>query len=162
MRRIVFSAFAVIVFSACQSATTELTEEMKAEIAAEVELLHGQFWDAWRAADVDRGLSYYPDIPEAAYATEGDLFFGPSEMENQARSWGADLASQTITFTESHTTVLSSNIVCINARATYSQTDNAGATAPERVFAGTYVWVLHNDEWKVQFSHESGPYPETP
>ena len=84
MRRFVFAAFAVTVFAACQPASTELTDYQKAEIAAEVELLHGQFWDAWRAADVDRGLSYYPNTPEAAYATEGELFYGSAAVEDQA------------------------------------------------------------------------------
>jgi SnoaL-like domain/Prokaryotic membrane lipoprotein lipid attachment site len=162
MRRTLFAALALTVLAACQPATTELTDGQKAEIAAEVNALHADFWDAWRAADVDRGLSYYPNIPEITYATDGDLFVGPSEVEDQARSWGADLASQTITITESHTTVLSSSIVCINERATYSQTNNAGVTAPERVFAGTYIWVLRNGEWKVEISHESGPISENP
>jgi len=157
MRRIVLAAFALTVLAACQSATTELTEQQKAEIAAEVELLHGQFWDAWRAADIDRGWTFYPDIPEVSYATDGELFVGLSAIEDNDRSNFAHIASQTITITESHTTVVARNVVCINELAKWTVTDTSGATTPERVFAGTYVWVLRDGEWKVQFSHESIP-----
>jgi phenylpyruvate tautomerase PptA (4-oxalocrotonate tautomerase family) len=44
MRRILLAALAVSVFVACQPATTELTEEQKAEIAAEIRQVVAEFW----------------------------------------------------------------------------------------------------------------------
>ena len=60
----VFAAFALTVLAACQPATTELTDQQKAEIAAEVELRHDQYWDAWRVVDRDRGMSFFRNSPE--------------------------------------------------------------------------------------------------
>jgi hypothetical protein len=159
--RAVAAVFVLLLVSGCQAPPpAEMTEAERAQIEAEVNAIHAESLDAWRAVDVDRGLSFYPNIPEITYATDGDLFVGPSEVEDEARAWFADVARQTITITESHTTVLSSNIVCINQRATYTLTNNAGVTAPESFFAGTYIWVLRNGEWKMEISHESTPNSE--
>ena len=76
MRRIVLAAFALTVFAACQPATNELTDNQKGEIAAEVELLHGQFWDAWRETDVARGMSYYRNSPDFTFTREGEPLNG--------------------------------------------------------------------------------------
>ncbi len=156
MRRFVLAALALTVLAACQPSTTELTEEQKTEIANEVNAIHAEAWDAWRAADVDRGMSYYPDSPELTYITDGQLFRGTAAVDDQSRAMFVNTASQTITITESYTDVLAPNVVCINAMHTYTVTDTAGVVGPEGVFAGTYIWVRRDGEWKMQSSHESG------
>ena len=57
MRRLAVAALSLAFLAACQPATIELTEEQRAEIAAEVEALHAASWDAWRAADLDQATS---------------------------------------------------------------------------------------------------------
>ena len=162
MRRIVLAAFTLTLFAACQPASIELTDYQKAEIEAEVQLLHDQFWDAWRETDVTRGMSYYLDSPELTAAFEGQLIHGFAAFDDLARSSFANVASQAITIDESQTTVMAYDVVCVIEHISYTQTDAAGATGPEYTAAITLAWVLRDGEWKVYHSHSSSPTPENP
>jgi heat shock protein HslJ len=159
MRRIVYAAFALTVLAACQPASTELTDYQKHEIAAEVELLHGQFWEAWRVYD-GRGMSYYRDSPEFTFALDGQLLNGFDAVNDAVQS--SDVATQEITFNEVQITVLAPDVVCTMEQGTYTETDADGATGPETAFAFTAIWVRSDSEWKVHFAHASTPTPETP
>ena len=162
MRRFVFAGLlAVTVLSACQSANTEMTEVQRGEIAAEVELLHGQFLDATRAADVERVMSYFRNSPEFVVANGGQLINFAATYD--AFQWAfTNIVSQTITNTESQTTVLAPNVVCIVEQAMGAKTDTLGVTGPETAFANTNIWVLRDGEWKINHMHLSSPTPETP
>jgi ketosteroid isomerase-like protein len=160
MRRFVLAAFALTVLAACQPATTELTDYEKAEIAAEVELLHGQFWDAWRAWDFERGMSYYTNSPEFMFANEDQIVRGWDALNEGAQAM--DVESQTITFAESHTAVLASGVVQVVERGTYAVTNTEGESGPEHSFTCSATWVHQNSEWKVQFFHLAETTPENP
>lgn len=157
MRRLVFVASALTVLVGCQPATTELTEEQKAEIAAEVEAINSEFWDVWREADVTRGMSYYHDAPDFTLALSGQIVHGFSAFNELAATVFANVASQVITIDESETTVLARNVVLVVEHVTYTQTDTEGVTSPEYTAAITSIWVRHGDEWKVDHFHNSSP-----
>jgi hypothetical protein len=160
MRRFIIAACTLTVLAACQPATTELTEQRKAEIAAEVELLHDQYWDAWREVDKDRGMSYYRNSPEFIWADEGELIKGWSAANDMVQAWTG--ASQAITFNERITTVLAPNVVQRVEQGTYVVTDTAGSVWPRTAFASTTMWVFADDEWKVDFIHISRQTVENP
>ena len=153
MRRIVFAVFAVTVFISCQPADTEMTVNQKAEIAAEVELLHGQFWDAWRETSIERGMSYYLNSPDITFVSREGTTVGFDALHDAAHSGFADLASQVITITESRTTVLAANVVSMVVGERYTQTNREGVTGPEGNNIYTFIWVHRNGEWKVQSAH---------
>ena len=157
MRRFVLAAFALTVLAACQPAATELTVERKAEVAAEVELIHGQFCDAWRETDFERGMSYYLNSPEFTFTYQGQMISGYAAFWDLGESAFANVASQTISFDESKTTVLAADVVSVTAQGTYAPTDNAGVTGPESAFAFTTVWVQRDGEWKVIVASNSEP-----
>ena len=159
MRRIVLAAFTLTVLAACQPATTELTEEQRNEIAAEVELLHGQFWDAWRVID-GRGMIYYYNSPDFAFGVDGQLVHGWAALNDIVQS--SNVVTQEFTFNESLTTVLATDVVCVMEQGTYTETFDTGETGPETAFAFTAIWVRQGDEWKVHLGHASMPAPETP
>ena len=159
MRRLILPLVLMVV--ACQPATMELTEEQKAEIAAEVNALQADLWDAWREMDIDRALSFGRDVPEFMFAYEGQLW-DYAEFEEAARSVSADVESQTFTITESQTTVLAPDVVCITEQGTNVATDTMGETGPEVAFAITVIWVHRDGEWKIEHNHESHPTPEVP
>jgi len=155
MRRLIFAALALNFVAACQTGTTELTEEQKASIAAEVNAVHAEFWNAWREAEVDEVMAYYLDSPSFGFSHVGEMIRSFSEFEELVQSAFAIVESQTITITDTHTTVLSPNVVCVMDRGVYAFTDTAGVTGPEAGFASTIIWILHNAEWKVQHAHTS-------
>ena len=161
MRRFALAALSLaFLATACQPATTELTEEQKAEIAAEVSAINAEWWDLWRAADIDRGMSYFYDSPDLVFAMEGALTHGYADLDAIVRTEMASVASQEIKFIDSETTVLAPDAVCITEAATFTATDTAGVTTPEATFAITTIWMRRGGEWKIHMSHESMPSPE--
>jgi ketosteroid isomerase-like protein len=141
---------------ACQPRTTELTDERKAEIAAEVNARNAEYWDAWRAADWDRGMAYYVDSPDFVWAAGGVVFYGKERLE-QSRPGFANVASQAFLFRDSRTVVMASDAATVIALGTWVQVDTAGVTGPAREFAWTALWVLRDGEWKMHMVHMSYP-----
>ena len=159
MHRLILAAFALTVLAACQPATTELTEEQKGEIAAEVQLLHDQYWDAWRETDKDRGMSYYRNSPDFVFANGVALVKGWGTLNEAVQSWTVE--SQVVTIDESIATVLAPDIVHFVENGTYSVTSTSGETGPDIPFAVSTIWVLRDGEWKVDFGHISRLAPQT-
>ena len=157
MRRMILP-LTLVVATACQPATMQLTEERKAEIVADVNAVNTEFWDAWRAADWDRGMTYYLDSPDFVWAAGGAVFFGLDMLE-QYRSGFDNVASQTFTFRDSRVVVMAPDAASVIATGTWAQTDTTGVTGPAREFAWTSVWVLRDGAWKIQLVHMSYPVP---
>jgi len=162
MCRFVLAVFALSVFSACQPAAIELTEERKGEIAAEVELLHTQWVDAWKAADVDRGMSFFADTPELIEAVDGEVTQGFSTIAQGWRSTFASIESQRIRISDVHTVVLAPDVVCLTEDGIYVVTDTAGVVGPETPYVYTSIWVRDGGQWKIHFGHQSSPTAEDP
>jgi uncharacterized protein (TIGR02246 family) len=143
---------------ACQPRAADLTEQRKAEIAAEVNALNAEYWEAWRAADWDRGMAYYVDSPDFVWAAGGVVHFGLNVLE-EARPGFANVASQMFAFRDSRIIVMAPDAASVTATGTWAQTDSAGVTGPARDFAWTAVWVLRDGGWKIQLVHMSYPVP---
>ena len=161
MCRLALTVLSPAFLAACQPATTELTEEQKAEIAAEVNAINAEFWYAWRATDFDQGMSYYYNSPDLAFGFDGAVDYGYAEIDAKYRPGMAGVASQDITITSSETMVLAPDVVCTMETATYTATDTAGVTGPELSVAVTSIWVHRDGEWKIHIGHESFPPPES-
>lgn len=157
MRRFVFAAFALTFLAACRPATTELTDYQKAEIAAEVELLHGQFWDAWRETDFERGMSYYMNSTEFTFTYQGQMISGYSAFWDLFEPAFTNVASQRLSVDESKTTALAADVVSVTVQGTYAPTDTSGVTGPESALAFTTVWVQRDGEWKIHVASNSEP-----
>jgi uncharacterized protein (TIGR02246 family) len=162
MRRPVFTVLSLaFLATACQSATTELTDEQKAEIADEVNGIHAENTQAWKDADFDRGMSYLQNSQDMIFAFEGGLMHGWDTMYNAWAPLFEGVARQEMTFAETHTVVLARDAVCIMAQGTFAYVDEAGGVGPESPFALMMVYVHRDGEWKVALGHESVPTPES-
>lgn len=149
---------ALVAVAGCRPATSELTEARKSEIIDEVSAQDAAYWDAWRAADWDRGMAFYLDSPDFVWAAGGAVTFGLDALE-QLRPRFANVASQMYAFANSKVIVMAPNTAAVTAVGAWSQTDSAGVTTPQRDFAWTAIWVLHEGEWKMQLVHMSYPAP---
>jgi ketosteroid isomerase-like protein len=157
MRRTVLSLM-LLTLAACQPPATELTEEQKAQITAEVRQLDTEFWNAWREADWDRGMAFYYDSPDFVWAADGIVTMGLDKLE-ALRPDFANVASQTFTFMTTRLVVMASDAVSMTALGTWTQTDTTGVTGPPEDFAWTAVWVRRDGEWKIHLVHMSNPTP---
>jgi hypothetical protein len=161
MRRLALAAVSLAFLAACQPATTELTEEQKAEIAAEVDSIMNEWWAAYSTDfDYDRGMSFFSDEPETAWANDGEVYYTLSVIDETFRPFFADLQRQDVTPIDSRTIVLTSDVVYTIRHNTVVVVDTAGNAGPEIRFAETIVWVKRNGEWKVLLGHGSTP-PES-
>ncbi len=143
------------VLAACEPATVELTDAERAAIADQVNARHAEMWDAFRAADFDRGVSYFHRA-DLVYAYEG-VILDYEAMDQLWRPAFASITSQTVTFADSRTDVFAPGVVSITSSGTYAVTDTLGVTGPQAQFAVTEVWMRRDGEWKLQFVHESTP-----
>jgi len=161
MRRLVFAAVALVFLTpACQPATTELTEEQKAEIAATVDSLTNEWWAAWEVFDLEQGLSFIHDGPEMTWASDGyRTVYSVAEGRDV---WGAGIAGlqrQDLEVTNSRTVVLAPDIVWTLREFDYVVVDTAGNTVAEGQFKETAVWVKQNGEWKVMLGNDNDATP---
>jgi uncharacterized protein (TIGR02246 family) len=155
MRRLALAVLSLVFLAACQPATTELTEEQRAEIEAEVSAANAELHDTWSAVDFDRAMSPLYDSPNAAWGFQGEIDFGREAIAAKWRPYFETLSSQSLTVTESRVSVLAPTVVCINEIITATATDTAGVAGPEQIYAVTTVWVRDDGEWKVHTGHES-------
>jgi uncharacterized protein (TIGR02246 family) len=159
MRRVILPLMLLVV--ACQPATMELSEEQEAEMAAEVNAVNAQYWEAWQAGDFERGMSFYYDSSDLAVAGQGAVEFGYTAVAAKYGPGMANVVSVAVTLTTSRTMVLAPDVVCTIEVGTYAATFTTGVTGPEMGFAFTNVWVRRDGEWKIHVAHESFPPPET-
>ena len=164
MPRLALAAVSLAFLAACQPATTELTEEQKAEIAAEVASVMDEFLDAWREADYDRALSFFSNDPEPTIAINTKLIHGYATIDTSARSAFAKIVSSETAITDSLTIVLAARFplswdrsymspICYEEGTDPVVTVTAGGDGGES-FTLNAVWVLRDKGGrKVQYVH---------
>jgi uncharacterized protein (TIGR02246 family) len=137
----------------------ELTADQKAAIADTVNALHAASWDAWRAADVDKGLSYFLNSPDVWWGEEGHALQGYADVEAYFRGSANGVSRYDITISDSRTVVLAADAVAVLQQGVFSATDSAGTTTPEQSFLMSATWVRRDGQWKILYGHESYPVP---
>jgi hypothetical protein len=151
MRRIVFAVLAVIVISACQSATTELTEEMKAEIESAVLAVDEDNFEGAMEIDMDRVSSHFSE-------QDGLCLFGSTirscleVQESYSDAWSPDNENRPLRQEEDGVEVrvmVLSPTVALVARTTEENRyyPSTGDVSRAR-FANFNVFVLEDGEWK--------------
>jgi len=156
MRRFLQLVLFSMVAAGCQPPVSELTESMKGEIAAEVDAAAAAWWDAWEAVDLDGGIAYLEDAPEAAWTGDEGTLYTVAEMNAAWEGvWGADWQQQEIDFTDSRTIVLAPDIAYTIRQFGAVVTDTAGAVLPQVSGVETLVWIKRGGEWRVLLGHES-------
>jgi len=158
MRRLALAVPFLALLAACQPATTELTEEQKAEIAAEVTAIHDEMWDAW--PDLAQGMSFFDSAPDVGWGWDGEVRFGSDNIGAWFEPTIASFDRFEITFDERRTVVLSQDVVCVTERGVSTAYDSTGSILGSGPLAATVVWVRRNGEWKIAAGHESTPVPE--
>jgi hypothetical protein len=155
MRRAILG-FAVLTAVACRPVTTELTDEQRKAIAAEVDSLTTEWWAAWAAIDLERGLSFLDDGPGMTWAVEG----APTvhSVAEAREAWGpmiAGLLRQDLQFTNARTVVLARDVVWTLRELRYAAVDTTGAVVAEGRSIETAVWVKRGGGWRLMLGHDS-------
>ena len=157
MRRFVIAAFALTVLAACQSGTTELTEEQKAEIAAEVTGRLDALWEELKQPDVDQLLTFTSQTPGSFSVSDGVFTEWSPARDSMMRAALAEWEDQVLTVSETRTVVLSPDIVYTMRVGTDSVTLKSGEASPTRPWAWTGIWVRRDGEWRIMYGHDSHP-----
>ncbi len=139
-----------------------MTEEQKAEIAAEVDSVMNDWLGVWAGSmDFDRAISFVTDEPETGWVNDGQALFTRVETDAAFRPFFASLQSQTATITKSRTIVLASDVVYTIRAHNVARVYTSGDEQPAIQFVETIVWVKRNGEWKILTGHGSTPSEST-
>ena len=157
MQRFVLTAFAVTVLAACQPATTEMTEEQEAEIAAEVTGRLDALWEELKQPDVDRLLTFTSQMPESFGVSDGVFSEWSPARDSMMRAALGEWEDQVLTVSETRTVVLSPDVVYTMRVGTDSVTLKSGEASPTRPWAWTSIWVRRDGEWREMYGHDSHP-----
>ena len=160
MRCVAAVAVLVILSSACQPSVPALTEEQKAEIAAVVDSLTIEWWNSWRSMDVERGISFIHDAPEATWAG-GPMrtVYGVAEMTEVWSAATAAFSRQELEVTNQETYVLASDVEWTLREMDYAVYDTTDAVYAQGQHIETAVWVKRNGEWKLLLGHDNDVTP---
>jgi uncharacterized protein (TIGR02246 family) len=154
MRLTTLTVVALALSGACQPTTPDLTEEQKATLADSIAAEVSGFWDAWAASDVDQGMSFVAD-DATAVTFDGRILSGKATIDSTWRPMFDNVASQVIDFDETHITVFSSRLVCVQQRGTFTVTDMSGSVGLPIPFAYTSVWTRRDGQWQMVAGHRS-------
>jgi ketosteroid isomerase-like protein len=146
MRRLTLAAVSLaFLATACQPATTELTDDQKAEIEQAVTQAYEGWWNAWAALEnIDDYMGYFDDwsvSPLSGWESSDALRSGSLEFFDEHRSWEIELG-------ESRVLVLGPDVAALEGTAVSVVTDTSG-TAAEWTQRLTTVWVLRDSQWKM-------------
>jgi len=156
MRRSSLFALLPLTVAGCQPAPVNLTDAMKAEIAAEVDAAAAAWWQAWSDVDYARGMTYVEDSPDAAWTGDQGTLYTVAGMNAEWEGvWGVTWQHQQIDFTDSRTIVLAPDVAYTIRQFDATATDTSGVRLPQVSGVETLVWVKRNGQWKVLLGHES-------
>jgi hypothetical protein len=124
-----------------------------------VNALHDELWDALRNPDWDRIGEFFHQSPDLVSAMGGTVTYGFATTDSMARPIVDNWESQVLTVSESHTVVLSPDVVYTMRHGTDAVTLKSGETTATRPVIDTYVWVLRDGEWKILFGHSAAVNP---
>jgi len=156
MQRTPFLFLVPVLLAGCQAPAVDLTDAMKAQIAAEVEATADAWWGAWAAVDYDRGMAYILDTPEAAWTGDAGTLYTVAEMNAAWEEvFEPERERQDITFTDSRTIVLAPDIAYTIREYDIVITETSGVVREPASGVETVVWVKRDGEWRVLLGHES-------
>jgi ketosteroid isomerase-like protein len=145
--------FATLVWSGCQSTSTELTETQRTEITSQVVEAVTGFFDAMNARDPERVLGHYLDSDEVAHVAALSIRIGEG-FASTVPMYFAQHPDVTFTHRIVHTQVLSPTVAVV-----YSE----GGSSDVEFLVWTHVLVRAQDgSWLIAHEHEAWPDAEPP
>ncbi len=155
--KVIVAAVAVSII-ACQPAATELTDEQRAAIRDAVEQTWSGMMDAAHARDAD-GIraGYAEDVVAVLNGVIIEDFDARFEL---TRQWLSSLRALEGSYKNVHIEVLAPDVVVVTRNDDLTWTDSSGLEG-EWHSAWTGVFRRINGEWKIIYSHESLPLPES-
>ena len=152
MRRLALAALSLaFLVTACQPATTELTEEQRATIEEEVRQMQDDAGDAYRALDFDRARSFLAD--DLRWAFSPVRFLTMEDLEPALRAYMSGISETTLEDEDSFVRVLGPDAAVYSWTSHETVVDVNGVSSSVRT-AGTFVWARVDGVWKVVHGHQ--------
>jgi len=161
MPRLVRAVLPLAFLAACQPATTELTEQRKAEIADQISQVLNDYAGFVRQRDQDGVMGLYEQSTDLAFAAYGEITLSWDAMADVVRqSWQRFVSVESMEWGDLHIQVLAPNVAAVTTTFDYAATDTAGAAF---TLSGTFsmVWLQSEGEWKIINVAETFPPPVT-
>ncbi len=152
MRRLALAALSsAFLITACQPATTELTDEQKAAVEEEVRQLQADLGDAYRALDSDRLNSFFAD--DVRWAISPGPFLTMEDIEPGIRAYTSGISEITLEDEDSFVRVLGPDAAVVGWTSHETVVDVDGVSSSVGT-TGTFVWARVDGVWKVVHGHQ--------
>jgi uncharacterized protein (TIGR02246 family) len=152
MRRLALAALSLaFLATACQPATTELTDAQKAAIEEEVRQVWDDMGDAWNARDFDRVRPFLAD--DLRWGISPWPFLTMEEIEPEFRAYLSGISETTLEDEDSFVRVLGPDAAVYSWTSHETVVDVNGVSSSVRT-AGTFVWARVDGVWKVVHGHQ--------
>ena len=146
MRRFVLAAFAMTVLAACQPATTELTEDQKAEIEEAVKQATRAEFDSYvQGDDIDQYMAFMSD-----WSVAGPFAFNMSldSLRSGTLDVWSSISSAEVELGEMRVLVLGPDAAIVEGSAVFNVTDTSGvAGRPTNIY--TWTWIRQDSQWRI-------------
>jgi len=151
-----FSLMILFLFSSCaKNIKTELTDEQKAAIVAEVEKVHGDLVTNLSKLDIDLCTEPWSKN-EFVAATSGVNYFRTlNEFRDSVKYWFSLRERQTIEIVERNIKVLAPDLVLLTCILNWDILFKNGEKAYSSNSPTTTVWKKESEGWKSICLHES-------
>ena len=130
--------------------------EERAEVRAVIEIQTAGFWEAWAAADIDRGLDFFAEEATAVTKTAA-ILPGLSAIDAAWRPGFATITSQDIEITDSYVTVFGPELASVHQVGTFVVHFTDGVVEGPIHFTYTTVWALMDGAWRIVVAHRTDP-----
>jgi len=152
MRRLTLAALSLaFLVTACQPATTELTEEQKAAVEEEVRQLQADLGDAWRTLDFDQFRPFFAD--DLRWAISPRPFLTMEDIEPGLRAYVSGISETTLEDEDSFVRVLGPDAAVVGWTSHETVVDVDGVSSSVGT-TGTFVWARVDGVWKVVHGHQ--------
>jgi hypothetical protein len=143
----------LFLFAACQPATMELTEERKAEIAAEFRQFRMDLYASNERLDIEQTLNSIAE--DVALIVQGTRL-RYDDFATAARGGFGSLQSLSVDVQDMQIDVLGEDVVVNTDVVVDVVTDTTGTTV-EQTHLHTEVWVKRDGRWVMTHGHKSNP-----
>ena len=153
---ILFCSIATVLLISCSAPTeTELTEEQKAAIVAEVESQYDGLVSTINEIDIDAWTEYWSE--ENFISVNSLITYFPSYTEwiDNVTYYFSTRESQDVQIVGVNTTVFSSDLVLLTSITNWNLIDTSGVQINDSKTLASLLWKKGTSGWKAIYLHES-------
>lgn len=150
-----FLACVLLLVISCREQSTELTDEQKAAIIAEVEDQYADAISNQSTFDIERCFQHWSEDEFISVTLQANYFSTLSEFIDSVTYWFSLRENQEVHVVDMNTKVLSSDLVLLTSIENWDILFKSGADIKDIRLLMSRLWKKEPSGWKIIYLHES-------